>query len=286
MKKNLPITKKETKSHESEDVLLKVYYVVVLLISIILTSVFSTNVKAEEITPSSQSMGIQNKKMSNEERRKIIDNFRVKPALSDQILGKSLGKTRNEILSEKDNKMRKSLPSISSKDVYISFSFYDAYNELYDDLDGDGYFQTFNVVFDADVNVVNGVDQANVYAELYLSRDGGPWLHYYRTDNFTIYGDSDLDEYEVLTNLTNGYPSDHYDVLIDLYEVGYSDIVATVSADDINGLYALPLESDDFDYYEEQRSHSHGGSISLTFLFYLLLILFMRKITSQQTYSC
>ena len=60
-----------------------------------------------------------------------------------------------------------------------------------------------------------------MYAELYLSKNGGPWIHYYTTDNFVIDGDTTDDEHEVITTLRTGYISDEYDVLIDLYEVGF-----------------------------------------------------------------
>lgn len=131
--------------------------------------------------------------------------------------------------------------------VYHSFSIFDASSRLFEDFDYDGFYQTFSVTFDVDVNGAYLNERADLFAELYLSRDGGPWVHYYTTDVFTIYGDSTQDDYEVLTTLYTGYATDHYDVLIDVYEVGYSDIVATISADETDSLYALPLESSDRD---------------------------------------
>lgn len=131
--------------------------------------------------------------------------------------------------------------------VYHSFSIFDVSSRLFEDFDYDGFYQTFSVTFDVDVNGAYLNERADLFAELYLSRDGGPWVHYYTTDVFTIYGDSTQDDYEVLTTLYTGYATDHYDVLIDVYEVGYSDIVATISADETDSLYALPLESSDRD---------------------------------------
>ncbi|WP_394128988.1 choice-of-anchor H family protein [Shewanella maritima] len=131
--------------------------------------------------------------------------------------------------------------------LYYDFSIYDAYSRLYDDFNYNGFYQTFTVTFDADILGPTGYEIANVYAEMYLSKNGGPWERYYTTDIFTIEGDRSDDDYEVLTTLASGYPTDHYDVLIDLYEVGYSDIVATISSEDVDSLYALPLESSDWD---------------------------------------
>ncbi len=50
---------------------------------------------------------------------------------------------------------------------------------LQDDYDGDGYYQTLTVVFDADIYSYDGHDLGEVYARLYLSENGGPWFHYY-----------------------------------------------------------------------------------------------------------
>lgn len=131
--------------------------------------------------------------------------------------------------------------------IYHSFAIFDASSRLFEDFDYDGFYQTFSVTFDVDVFGAYLNERADLFAELYLSRNGGPWVHYYTTDVFTIYGDSTQDDYEVLTTLYTGYQTDHYDVLIDVYEVGYSDIVATISADETDSLYALPLESSDRD---------------------------------------
>ena len=163
---------------------------------------------------------------------------------------------------------------------YRDFEIYQAYSRLFDDFDEDGFYQTFSVTFDADVYGFTQGEPANVYAELYLSRNGGPWEHYYSTEVFTIYGDATDDDYEVLTTLAQGYKTDYYDVLIDLYELGYEDIVATLSADESDGLYALPLESSDRDEVYEQEYVEvvetevivSGGSVSLTALLMLLMM--------------
>ncbi len=147
---------------------------------------------------------------------------------------------------------------------YHSFSIYSGYSELILDIDEDGYYQRFSVTFDADILSSMANEQAVVYADLYLSRNGGPWVLYYSSDDFVITGEDSEDEFEVITQLDSGYVADHYDVLIDLYEVGFSAVVATYSASNTNALYALPLESSDYDpeyiaveYYDE---HSGGSS--------------------------
>ncbi|WP_227006628.1 choice-of-anchor H family protein [Shewanella donghaensis] len=169
------------------------------------------------------------------------------------------------------------------------FSIYEAYSHLYDDFDEDGFYQTFTVTFDADVYGFSVGEPADVYGELYLSRNGGPWEHFYSTDIFTIYGEAEDDSFEVLTTLAQGYKTDYYDVLIDLYEVGYEDIVATISSEDVDSLYALPLESSDRDavYIEEEIIETEvivsGGSTSGVMLILGLALLFMRRNYEQES---
>jgi hypothetical protein len=159
-----------------------------------------------------------------------------------------------------------------------SFSIYSGYSQLITDIDADGYYQTFSVSFDADILSSFSDEQALVYADLYLSKDGGPWVLYFSTDDFVITGESTDDEFEVVTQLDSGYVPDNYNVLIDLYEVGYGDIVATYSSNDSNTLYALPLESSDYDpeYYEVEYDE-HGGGVSWFFLSLLLILVARRR---------
>ncbi|QDE32042.1 MULTISPECIES: choice-of-anchor H family protein [Shewanella] len=171
--------------------------------------------------------------------------------------------------------------------VYYDFSFYGADSFLLEDNDYDGFHQTFSVTFDADINSSAGDIQSDVFAELYLSQDGGPWIHYYSTDVFSLYSNSGDDDYEVLTTLASGYQTDHYDVLIDLYELGYADPVATISSDESNALYALPLESSDRDavYVEEiyiETEHSGGALSWLTAGLLMMVAGFRRRLINKK----
>ncbi|WP_444994564.1 choice-of-anchor H family protein [Aliikangiella sp. IMCC44359] len=109
------------------------------------------------------------------------------------------------------------------------------------DHDGDGYFSEFTVNFDA--NFSGGY--ADVFAELYLSKNGGPWVLYETTDVFTIHANDSDDYYTVSTKLNYGFPTDNYDVLIDLFESGYSGVVDTVGPDEFGSLSAFPLEDNE-----------------------------------------
>ncbi len=191
-------------------------------------------------------------------------------------------KTREHVMLERSDKLRDkdgSSATLSSQSVqsgnYVEFDIYDASSRLFEDFDYDGFYQTFSVTFDADVYGQYSGESAHVFADLYLSRDGGPWELYFTTDVFTIVDDISEDEFEVVTTLDVGYRTDHYDVLIDLYQVGYSEPVATISSEDVDDLYALPLESSDRDEYVVVETYESevligGGSMSI----YGLVILF------------
>ncbi|TPH15850.1 choice-of-anchor H family protein [Litorilituus lipolyticus] len=159
-----------------------------------------------------------------------------------------------------------------------SYSIYDAYSFLLDDVDFDGYYQSFSITFDADFYPYSYISYVNVYAELYLSHNGGPWVHYYSTDVFTLYGQSEEDEYEVITTLQQGFTPGSYDVLIDLYDADYEELVVSYSADDNNSLYALPLESTEYDQvYETEVIYSSGGSFNFIVILTLTSLLLFRN---------
>jgi hypothetical protein len=197
-------------------------------------------------------------------------------------------KTREQVMAERQeafNSKNSATDKFSAQSTqstnYARFEIYDASSRLFEDFDYDGFYQTFSVTFDADVFGQYSGTRARVFADLYLSRDGGPWELYFTTDAFTIRDDISEDEFEVLTTLESGYISANYDVLVDLYEVGYSDIVAKISSDDVNDLYALPLESADRDEYIVVESVStsvqiSAGSGSVYALFLLVLALGVR----------
>lgn len=230
---------------------------------------------------------------SSASQEQVLKDIRQRVLLgdSDQEKNKALNTTRENMITQKHLQARKSsttknmTKSLRLNQTSRSFSdgtfvIYEGYSQLIEDLDADGYFQTFSVTFDADLITGNPHDEAVVYAELYLSENGGPWVHYYSTDSFVIHGESSDDEFEVYSTLEQGFNANHYDVLIDLYEEGYPNIVASYSSDDSNSLYALPLESSDYDleyieYYSEV--HTDGGNSSVIALIIMMIALSIRQ---------
>jgi len=262
--------------------------IALLLVILSCLALAVNNAAASELSKqASVSYGAKKNNLTQEARNLVIAQNNHSNVY-DQLIGKAKSATRVELITDKQSThtantkgVVKSLAPSNVRFYVPEFSIYDATSFLEDDIDGDGYYRTFGVVFDVDVYNPNGNEESVVYAELYLSSDGVTWEHYYTTDDFLISGDSADDEFEVITTLAGGYSSKNYDVLIDVYEVGYSEIVATYSSNDTNALYALPLESADYDELYIEEIIIHGGSQSVALLTFGLIILVVRKFRKQ-----
>jgi hypothetical protein len=251
-----------------------------LLISLSVTLFSQVNANTLTTAPLSISYGALTKTINDVSRAAIREQNNT-ILVADQLTGKASAKTRSEIAAAQlTTEISPQTRSISLSTTYHyppEFSIYSATTLLQNDVDNDGYYQTLSVIFDADMYSDDDNDLGEVYARLYLSEHGGPWIHYYSSDNFIIHSDSDQDAYEVMTTFREGYYPADYDLLIDLYQVGSNSIVATYSADDSSALYALPLESRDYDdVYIDSEYHQQGGSFSAWSLVILLLVLASR----------
>ena len=156
--------------------------------------------------------------------------------------------------------------SVSPPPPNTDFWFYDAWVDLYADVDSDGYYSGLELTFDADT--IYGV--ADVYAVVYLSYELGPWNEYAVTEDFTIFGTSGNDEYVIETDLVSGYPTGEYDILIELFDAFDNSFVASIGPDEMSDLAILPLEDMNRDAVTETRitvNSGGGGSFS-----WLLLI--------------
>jgi hypothetical protein len=115
---------------------------------------------------------------------------------------------------------------------------YDADVELFDDFDDDGFYRFISVRIDAD----SARSSAWVFAELYLSSDGVTWEHYHTTDDFWIGGETGDDELYVETELVTGYPTDYYDLLIELYDADFLTFSDEYGPNQSELMALLPLE--------------------------------------------
>ena len=169
-------------------------------------------------------------------------------------------------------------PSLQSRHEYhlpgddaVEFAIFDAWIDLIDDFDDDGFYHSIRVGFDADTSS----ELETVYAKLYLSYEGGPWYQYTTTDLFDIYHNEAEDSYQVMTELIEGYLPGYYEVLIDLYSLNHPGIVASRIIDSDDSGFALRLEDQDHDYsewYEESytvETYGYGGSFSLPMILLL-----------------
>lgn len=148
----------------------------------------------------------------------------------------------------KEQRQKSGLPKASEKGLKNGLNhlyFYDAAVFLYEDDDGDGHYSKIRVDFDVDAAYD---DYYDVYAQLFIRRIGdADWTHYYTTDVFEVYADSGSDEYSVTTRLNTGFPPGDYEILIDLFEYGYSDLVDTLDPYDDYDLGNLPLEDKSYE---------------------------------------
>jgi len=157
-------------------------------------------------------------------------------------------------------------------------TIYDASTTLISDFDDDGFYHRFSVAIDADTIY----STSWVYAKLYLSYEGGPWNYYASSDDFHIHGDSELDIHVVETELAEGFPAGYYDILIELYDAEFGELLHSYGPYDDDSLSTLPLEDsvyDDDGYYStgvttEVIVTGHGGiSVWLLVIFGLMGLL-------------
>ncbi|MGD8976264.1 MAG: choice-of-anchor H family protein [Gammaproteobacteria bacterium] len=124
-----------------------------------------------------------------------------------------------------------------------AYRIYSATTRLFDDIDGDGFYTYLRVNFDIDTDYFD----ADVFVRLFMRGDDGRWTQFYQSPVFTIYGSSGSDDYEVETELVAGFPPDDYDVLIEVYDAAYGDLVVEYGPLESSALSFLPLEDVSFD---------------------------------------
>lgn len=181
--------------------------------------------------------------------------------------------TNNKTIQEQAARSLSARPQVQNLDH--EFWIYDATVTLYSDVDYDGYYHHFSVEFDADTIF----EHADVYARLYLSR-GDIFQEYHSTSIFHLDGESELDSFTVDSELLSGFPSDDYEVLIELYDAYSDELVATLDGNDDADLYFLSLESQDYEVVFVEPPvvivREGGGSFAYLSLLLLPLLLFRK----------
>ena len=183
----------------------------------------------------------------------------VLPGPEDKYAALSAGGDRKK--SPRSAQQQKAgISAATSAAPNTDFWFYDAWVDLYADVDNDGYYSGIDLTFDADT--IYGV--AEVYAVVYLSYELGPWNEYAVTEDFTILGSSGTDEYFIETDLVAGYPTGDYDILIELFDTFDNSFVASIGPEDTSELSLLPLEDMDRDSVQPTQivvNSGGGGSV-------------------------
>jgi len=138
-----------------------------------------------------------------------------------------------------------------------NFSIYNVNTNLVSDMDYDGFYYRFAITIDADTSYI----EADVYAKIYLSYEGGPWNYMASSDIYTIHSDSSLDAFTIETELTDGFYAGYYDVRIELYDADYNEWVFSYGPYDDSSISALPLE-DSFDdnFYDSYTEYDYTAT--------------------------
>lgn len=176
-----------------------------------------------------------------------------------------------------DKVVRKAATVAPSQALNLDFWVFDAFAVIRDDFDFDGFRTRIELTFDVDTVF----DQADVYAVMYLSLEGGPWTEYGVTDTFRIFGASGADQYFFDADLVSGFPTGYYDVLIEIYDTFDGRLVADFGPEDTAALFDLPLESVSLDNSNAPAvivsNQGGGGSAGIISLGGLLAALALRR---------
>ena len=224
--------------------------------------------------------------MAQDETRRSVSTQMSKPDRDQGAAGKVTEDEFSALLTEggrsqdKRSLVQSRTETIAASVANGDFWFYSADVVLFNDHDGDGHFHGIDLLFDADTYFV----EADVYAVVYLSLDGGPWNEYSATDNFTLFGTAADDEYMIVTELISGYPTGSYDLLIELFDAYDDSFLASYGPIDTSELAFLPLEDSDRDVPHTPATtvvvHDGGGSPSLLML---LVLLFAQRFVSRHS---
>ncbi len=151
------------------------------------------------------------------------------------------------------------------------FELFNINSVLYGDDDHNGFYTGFDLSFDLDVEYGSPF----VYAEIWIRSESGYYELLHTTEVFRIDGQNSYDEYVVSTELISAYPSDYYDLLIELYDIDYSTLEPVTSAGSsyYSSLSALPLESRRHGHFGASASIAYSGAGASGWILPVLLLL-------------
>ena len=142
-----------------------------------------------------------------------------------------------------------------SQSTNSAFSIFDASITLLSDNDNDGFYQSFSLEFDADIDS----GSATVYAEIWVKDSSGNWTLDFTTSDFIIEGYSTLDTYILETVWQDGYSTGYYDFRVEIYDV-ISGVLLTTSDDQSYELSSVPLEDAGLDIQSNTGAGTAGNN--------------------------
>lgn len=159
---------------------------------------------------------------------------------------------------------------------YSAAYIYHYSTELLQDTDSDGHFTHLNMTIDLDAPHATSAVQLGV--EILHPENG--WLSVYLSPEWLITGTHQADAQNINITLENGFPEDHYEVRLTVYD---SNSRAIVTHETISLRH--PLESQDYD--QDYGSHLasstsvggtvSGGAMNIWLLPFLLLLYTLRE---------
>ncbi len=173
------------------------------------------------------------------------------------------------------------LEDVSFESTIVGDSRYTIFSSsitLLTDNDQDGFYQSFSLQFDADINS----GDALIYAEIWIQDNTGSWELDFTTEDYLIDGFSTLDTYILESTLESGYQTGYYNFKIEIYDA-YTDAFLTSSDNVSAALSDVPLEDRSSDAVqnsggvsttEPTSSHSHGDGGAGSSGLMILLVLF------------
>lgn len=129
---------------------------------------------------------------------------------------------------------------------------------LMNDEDGDGYHHYFRLQFDANTRLTT----LPVVAKVYLN-NGTQNLLMHTTAPFTLYSDATTDAKEIATSLTQNYPTQAYDMSIELYDANNGNLLYRAGPQQESILANLYLEDMTLDRTFNSRAYIHQHSLAL-----------------------
>ncbi|MCC2606831.1 choice-of-anchor H family protein [Planctobacterium marinum] len=204
---------------------------------------------------------------------KQADSNNLKVVKSSQPQEKNQNLSARQAQPAQSKPVQDHSPVAQDHEIWV----YDAWVVLKGDYDHDSYYSEFELGFDVDTRY----SYAEVYARIFLG-DGHLFREIHTTSVFHVHGDNSQDEFVINSELLEGFASNDYDLLIEIYDADTDELHDSYDHLNDNDLYLLPLESNE---YEHSGSHGgqvvitteHGGSAGLFSLLGLACIFLMRR---------